>query len=171
MKRVSYFVTGAVMAAMLATGASTYAQGPAFGRRGGGPGAPGGFGGPGAALPLRELNLSDAQQQQIHDIRDRHRDETQQIGERLRTAMEAQRKAVEATPVNESLIRSTTQELADVQADAAVAQAHARTEMLSVLTAEQRAQLSKLQTDREARAQQFRENPQQRRQQRGQQQQ
>ena len=165
MKRVSYFITGAVMAAMLATGASSYAQGPGFGRRGGGPGAPGGFGGPGVALPLRDLNLTDAQQQQIRDIRQRHRDEGQQMGERLRTAMEAQRKAVEATPVNESLIRSTTQELADVQADVAVAQAHARSEMLSVLTADQRAQLSKLQSDREARAEQFREKRQERRQQ------
>ena len=166
MKRVSYFVTGAVMAALLATGASTYAQGPGLGRRGGGPG---GFGGPGVALPLRDLNLSDAQQQQIRDIRDRHRDESQQIGERLRTAAEAQRKGVEATPVNESLIRSTAQQLADVQADAAVQRAQIRSEMLSVLTADQRAQLSKLQADREARAQQFRQNQQQRRQPRQQQ--
>jgi len=168
MKRVSYFVTGAVMAAMLATGASSYAQGPGFGRRGGGPGGPGRVGGPGVALPLRELNLSDAQQQQIRDIRERHRDESRQIGERLRTAMEAQRAAVEATPVNESLIRSTAQQLADVQADAAVQRAQVRSEMLSVLTAEQQAQLSKLQADREARAQQFRQNQQQRRQQRSQ---
>jgi protein CpxP len=160
MKRVSYFITGAVMAAMLATGASSYAQGPGFGRRGGGPGGPGGFGGRGVALPLRDLNLTDAQQQQVRDIRERHRDEAQQIGERLRTAMEAQRKAVEATPVNESLIRSTAQELAEVQADAAIAQAHARSEILSILTADQRAQLSKLQADRESRAQQFRQNRQ-----------
>jgi protein CpxP len=165
MKRVSYFVTGAVMAAMLATGASTFAQGRGPGRRGAGPGGPGGFGGPGVALPLRELNLSDAQQQQIRDIRDRHREESQQIGERLRTAEEAQRHAVEATPVNEPLIRSTAQQLADVQADAAVQRAQVRSEMLSVLTADQRAQLSKLQADRQARAQQFRQNQQQRRQQ------
>jgi periplasmic protein CpxP/Spy len=169
MKRVSYFITGAVMAAMLATGVSTYAQGQGFGRRGGGPGGPAGFGGPGLALPLRELNLTDAQRQQVQSIRDRHRDEAQQIGERLRTAMEAQRKAVEAVPVNESLIRSTTQELADVQADAAIAQAHARGEILAILTADQRAQLTKLQADRQARAEQFRDNQQQRRQQRQQQ--
>ena len=161
MKRVTYFVTGAAMAAMLATGATSYAQGPGFGRRGGGPGAPGGFGGPGIALPLRDLNLTEAQQQQVRDIRERHRDDSQQIGERLRTAMSAQRKAVEATPVNESLIRSTVQELAEVQADAAIAQAHARSEILSILTADQRAQLSKLQAERQSRAQQFRQNRQQ----------
>ena len=169
MKRVSYFITGAVMAAMLATGASSYAQGQGFGRHGGGPGAPGGFGGPGVALPLRDLNLTDAQQQQVQSIRERHRDEAQQIAERLRTAMAAQRTAVEAVPVNESLIRSTTQELAEVQADAAIAQAHARSEILTILTADQRAQLTKLQADREARAQQERGRQSERRQQRQQQ--
>jgi Spy/CpxP family protein refolding chaperone len=171
MKRVRYFITGAVMAAMLATGVSTYAQGPGFGRRGGGPGGPGGpgFGGPRLALPLRDLNLTDAQQQQVQSIRERRRDEAQQIAERLRTAMQAQRKAVEAVPVNESLIRSTTQELADVQADAAIAQAHARSEILSILTADQRAQLTKLQADREARVQQDRARQNERRQQRQQQ--
>ena len=168
MKRVRYFITGAVMAAMLATGVSSYAQGQGFGRRGGGPGAPG-LGGPGLALPLRELNLTDAQQQQVQSIRERRRDEAQQIAERLRTAMEAQRKAVEAVPVNESLIRSSTQELADVQADAAIAQAHARGEILSILTADQRAQLTKLQADREARVQQERTGQSERRQQRQQQ--
>lgn len=171
MKRVSYFITGAVMAAMLATGVSTYAQGAGFGRRGGGPGGPGGpgFGGPRLALPLRDLNLTDAQQQQVQSIRERRRDEAQQIAERLRTAMQAQRKAVEAVPVNESLIRSTTQELADVQADAAIAQAHARSEILSILTADQRAQLTKLQADRGVRVQQERTRQSERRQQRQQQ--
>ena len=169
MKRISYYITGAVMAAMLATSASTYAQGPGFGRRGGGPDGPPGVGGPGLALPLRELNLSDAQQQQVQSIRERHRDEAQQIAGRLRTAMEAQRKAVEAIPVDESLIRSTTQELAEVQADAAIAQAHVRSEILSILTADQRAQLTKLQADREARVQEGRERQAERRQQRQQQ--
>jgi Spy/CpxP family protein refolding chaperone len=167
MKRVSYFMTGAAMAAMLATGASSYAQGPGFGRRGGGPGGPPGVAGPG--LALRELNLTDAQQEQVKSIRERHRDEAQQIGERLRTAMEAERKAIETTPVNESLIRSTAQQVADVQADAAVQEAQVRSEIVSILTADQRAQLSKLQADREARAQQFRANAQRRRQQRQQQ--
>jgi Spy/CpxP family protein refolding chaperone len=169
MKRMGYFITGAVMAAMLATGANTYAQSPGFGHRGGGPGRPG-LGGPGLALPLRQLNLTDAQQQQVQSIRERHRDEAKQIAERLRTAMEAQRKAVETVPVNDSLIRSTTQELAEVQADAAVARAHARSEILALLTADQRAQLTKLQADRQARFQQQRERLSERRQQRRQQQ-
>jgi Spy/CpxP family protein refolding chaperone len=166
MNRVRYFAAGAVVAAMLATAAGTYAQGPRGGRGGPG-GAP--FGGPELGLPLAGLNLTDAQQQQVRDIRERHRDEAQQIAGRLRTAMEAQRKAVETTPVNESLIRSTTQELAEVQADAAVAQARVRSEIVSILTAEQQAQLAKVQADRQARADQFRQRGGQRRQERQQQ--
>jgi len=169
MKRIRYFITGAIMSAMLATGVSAYAQGAGFGRRGGGPGGPPGFGGPGLALPLRQLNLTAAQQQQVQSIRERHRDEAQQIRERLRTAMAAQRKAIDTVPVNESLIRSTTQELADVQADAAIAHAHARAEILAILTADQQAQLTKLQADRQARVQQERERQRERRQQRQQQ--
>jgi periplasmic protein CpxP/Spy len=166
MNRFRSFAAGAVVAAMLATAAGSYAQGPLDGRRGG-PGGPGGRrGGPELGLPLRQLNLTDAQEQQVKDIRERHRDEARQIGERLRTAAEAQRKAVETSPVNESLIRSTTQELADVQADAAIAQAHVRAEIFAILTADQKAQLSKMQADRQARAEQMRQRAQQRLQQR-----
>ena len=84
----------------------------------------------------------------------------QQIGERLRTAADAQRKAVQTTPVDESLIRSTTQALADVQADAAIAQAHVRSEILAILTADQQTQIKKLQDDRQARAEQMRQRRQ-----------
>jgi len=165
MNRFRSFAAGAVIAALVTTATGTFAQRP---RRGGpgGPGGPGfGFGGPEIGLPLRELNLTDAQQQQIKDIRQRHRDEQRQIGERLRTAVEAQRKAVETVPVNDSLIRSASQDLAEVQADAAVAAAHVRSEVLSILTAEQQAQVAKAQADRQARAQQFEQRQNNRRQQ------
>ena len=155
MKTLKSFAAGAAIAALLAGGASAFAQGP--GPRRGGPGGPGGFGrvgGPAFDLPLRDLNLTDAQQQQIKTIRDRHRDESQQLGERLRTALEEQRKAVETEPVNDSLIRQATQQLSDVEADVAVAQAHVRSEVLAVLTADQKAQLKKMQADRQAQLQQ-----------------
>ena len=168
MTRVRSLTAAAAIVALLGGGAAVWAQGGPGGpggRRGGGPGGPGPFGviggGRGMDLPLRELNVTDAQQQQIKDIRDRHRDEAQQIAQRLRTAADAERKAVESDPVNEGLIRSTTQQLADVQADAAILQAHERSEILSVLTAEQQAQLKKIQAEREAR---FAQNQQQRQQ-------
>jgi Spy/CpxP family protein refolding chaperone len=154
MKGLRSITAGAAIVALLGTGAA-FAQGGPGGRRSGGPGGPGpfGFGGRGGGidLPLRDLNLTDVQQQQIKDIRERHRSEAQQIGERLRAAADAERKAVQSDPVNEGLIRSTAQQLAEVQADAAILAAHERTEMLTVLTAEQQAQLKKIQADRDAR--------------------
>lgn len=157
MKTLKSFAAGAAIAALLAGGATAFAQAPEQGQRRGRPGGPGAFGraaGAGADLPLRELNLSDAQQQQVKAIRDRHRDESQQLGQRLRAALEEQRKAVETEPVNDSLIRQATQQLSDVQADVAVAQAHVRSEVMAVLTADQKAELKKLQADRAAQAQQ-----------------
>ena len=160
MTTVKSWAAGAAMVALLAGGATAFAQAPEQGPRRGGPGAPGAFGrggGPGLDLPLRELNLTDAQQQQVKAIRDRHRDESQQLGARLRTALEEQRKAVETEPVNDSLIRQATQQLSDVEADVAVAQAHVRSEVLAVLTADQKAQLQKMQADRQAKAAQGRQ--------------
>jgi protein CpxP len=134
-----------VLAAVLATGLA-FAQGP--GLRGRGPGGPGG---PGAGLPLRELNLTDAQQEQIRTRSQQSRQQNRAAFEKLRTAMEAQRNAVETLPVNESLIRSTAADLAEAQAEVAIQQAHLRADVVALLTPEQQAQLKKLQAERAAR--------------------
>lgn len=149
----------AVVELMVLTGV-VFAQGP----RGGGPwrgsGGPAGFG-----LPIRELNLTDAQQQQVRDIRDRSRQESQAAGERLRTALEAQRKAVETVPVDESLVRSAAQSVADAQTELTLQQARVRSEIWAVLTPAQQEQAKKLQADRKARMAERRQQRQQRRQQ------
>jgi periplasmic protein CpxP/Spy len=149
------FTITAIVAGLLAVGVAA-AQGPGGGRggRGGGPGFPGGPGGPGGGWPLRELNLSETQQQQVRDVEQQYRDQNRQIGEQLRTAMDAQRKAVETLPVNEGLIRSTTQALADAQTDMAIQQARMQSEIFMLLTPAQQEQLKKLRAEREARAQQ-----------------
>jgi Spy/CpxP family protein refolding chaperone len=99
-------------------------------------------------LPLRELNLTEAQQQQIRDVEQSHRDANRQLQERLRAAENAQRKAIETEPVNEGLIRSASQALADVEADAAVARAQLRSQIFALLTPEQQAQAKKLEASR-----------------------
>lgn len=150
MNRFRAFTLTAALAALLAGGAA-YAQGP------GGPGGPGGRGpgvGRGGGLPMRELNLSDAQKEQFKTLAQQNREQSRTAMERMRTAMEAQRKAVDTIPVNEQLIRSTTQDLADAQTEVALQQARLHSEFFALLTPEQQAQAKKLQAERAVRAQQ-----------------
>ena len=106
----------------------------------GGPGGPGGFGLPG----LRELDLSDAQKEQIKTIQQSHRDEVQQIGERTRTAQRAIDQAANGTSVDEATIRSQSTALAAAIADGAILRAKVNAEIFNVLTAEQQQKLTEL---------------------------
>src|SRR5258706_15088562 len=136
MTRFKRFTLSAVIAVLVGSGAAAlYAQGAGRGR-GAGPFGPGGPGGPGfaAGFALGQLDLSDTQKQQIRDITKRHRDQTQPLVQRLQQAMEAQRAAIEAMPVNESLVRSAAQDLAAAQADMAVEPARLPSDIFRVPT-------------------------------------
>ena len=125
---------------------------PFSGRGGhGGPGR-GGFGpgGPMGMLPMlgRELQLTDSQRDQVKAIADSHRNEWQGLAERARTAHQALNDAVSGDTIDETLIRQRSAEVAAVDADMAVAQAHAHAEVLQVLTADQKTKLKELQASR-----------------------
>jgi periplasmic protein CpxP/Spy len=148
-----------VLAGLLAGGVA-FAQDPGAGRRGGPdgfgrPGGPGrgGPGGPGG-LPLQALNLTEAQQDQVKQLVQQYRAQNPNVGEQLRSAMDAQRKAVETIPVDEGLIRSTTQALVEAQTEMAIQQARLQGEIFALLTPDQQAQARKLQAERNQRAQQ-----------------
>ena len=150
MNRFRSITVTAVLATVLAGGAAL-AQGPGpGGRQGRGPGA---FGA-GRGLPLRALSLSEAQREQVRTLTQQYRTQNRAAGDRLRTAMDAQRNAVATMPVNEELIRSTTRDLAEAQAEVAIQQARLQTEIFGLLTPEQQAEAKKLQADRVARSQQ-----------------
>lgn len=116
-------------------------------------GGPGGPGGPMGMLPMfgRELDLSDAQRQQVKAIADAHRDEWKALADRGRAAHEALQAAITADVVNESVIRERAAEVAAVEADAAVARAKAHADVLQLLTAEQKARLKELEARRATR--------------------
>src|SRR4030095_8525504 len=116
MFRVRSLATGVALVMLVATTVA-FAQGP----RGGGPfGGRGGRGPMGGALPLAQLNLTDAQRQQFLTIRERYREQTQALASRLAEAADKQRQAIETLPVNETLITSATQDMTQVQVDVAV---------------------------------------------------
>ena len=147
-------ITGLGMSVSARSGPQQGGQ-PAEGRRGpggpggrmGGPGGPGGIGLPG----LRELDLSDAQKEQIRTIQQSHRDEMQQIGERTRTAQHAIDQAASGTSVNEATIRTQSTALAAAIADGAILRAKVNAEIFNVLTAEQQQKLNELRAEMQER--------------------
>lgn len=164
MTRIQKVTLVALIVALTAGGAAAlFAQGAGGRGRGAGPfGGPGGPGGRGfaAGFALGQLDLSDAQKQQIRDITKRHRDQSQPLAQRLQQAMQAQRVAIETIPVNESLVRSAAQDLAAVQADLAVEQARLHSDIFSVLTVEQQEKATQLEAQAQARAKELRQRAQ-----------
>jgi Spy/CpxP family protein refolding chaperone len=122
-----------------------------------GPGGPmgrGGFFGPGLDGPLGllrmlgpRLNLTDTQRDQLKNIAASHKDEWKTLADRARTAHEALNDAVMADKLDDATIRARASELAAVEADIAVASAHARAEAWQILTPEQQAQAKQFQTE------------------------
>ena len=151
-KRITLGVVAGLLALGLGAGAYVHAQDqntqqPDRPFRGG-PGRMGGPGWPMGMLPMlgRAINLTDAQKDQVKAIADAHQDEWKAIFDRERTAREALNAAITADTVNDTLVRQKSAEVAAVEADAAVARAHAHAEVLQILTADQKAQLKDLQT-------------------------
>ena len=139
--------------------------GTAVHAQGDGPRRHGLFGGGRAGFAgLAQLDLTDAQREQVRDVLQRHRGEMQEAGKRLHAAHQAQRDAIEATPVNEGLIRSTAQALANAQTDMALVQARIHSDVWSLLTPEQQEKAKQLKSSRAARVKQRVERRQQRKQ-------
>ena len=125
-----------------------------------GPGGPAGRGGPGGWFgadrggPLgllrmlgARLNLTDAQRDQLRTIAEARRDEWRALAERARTAHESLIDAVTADAIDEALIRARAADVAAVEADMAVASAHAHAQAWQILTPEQQDQARQFRTE------------------------
>jgi Spy/CpxP family protein refolding chaperone len=66
----------------------------------------------------------------------------------LQAALETQRKAADANPVNEQAIRIAARDVAEAQAEVLIAQAKLRSAVFALLTPEQRAQAEQASSDR-----------------------
>lgn len=128
------------------------------------PGVGRGLGRPGVGLPLGQLELTDAQRTQVRQLVQQHQQQTAPLVERLRTAADARRQAVEAVPVDEGRIRAASERLAQAQADLTVQQARLRNDIYALLTPEQQQRAQQLRAERDARVGQRRQRMQQRRQ-------
>lgn len=138
----------ALVAAVLLAGAAVAVTaqpqagvpGPRVGRGPGGPGPMGGRAGFGLA-GLGQLDLTDAQKEQIRNIRESHRDEARQIAERTRAAERDLNLASEATVVDEADIRARANVLAAAIADGTIHRAKVNLEIFNILTSEQQEKL------------------------------
>lgn len=155
MNRVRNFVVAAGVVALMSGGAvALFAQGAPG--RGAGPGgqARRGFD---AGFALGQLNLSDAQKQQVRDIMQRNRQQSQPTMQRLEQAIAAERAAINQVPVNEAAVRQAAAALASVQADVAVNQARMHADVWNILTPDQQAKAKELETQAQTRAQERRQ--------------
>jgi Spy/CpxP family protein refolding chaperone len=151
MDRVRKVVVTTGIVAMLSAGAvSLFAQ--AAPGRGAGPFRPGGRGGFAGGLAIGQLDLSDAQKQQVRDIMQRDREQMRATMQRLGQAMQAQVAAINQVPVNEQAVRAAAAQVALVQADLAVAQARVHADIWNILTPEQQTKAKELEQQAQARA-------------------
>ena len=126
-------------------------QGPGFGGPppGGGPGMRRGPGGPmGFGPGFRELDLTDAQKDQLKQIAESHRDEFKAAGDKARAAHEGMQALIESDQLDENAIRVKSQEIAAAEADMMILNAKVRQQSMQVLTAEQIAKLKELRANR-----------------------
>jgi Spy/CpxP family protein refolding chaperone len=154
-KRIALTLGAGLIALGVGAGAYVHAQDqntnpqpPPFRGRGMGPGGRG-PGGPMGMLPMLgpRIGLTDAQKDQIKAIADTHKDDWKALADRSRTAHMAIEAAISADTIDEATIRQKSAEAAAVEADIAVARAHARAEVWQILTADQKAQLKTIQTE------------------------
>ncbi|HEY1266297.1 MAG TPA: Spy/CpxP family protein refolding chaperone [Candidatus Binatia bacterium] len=138
-------VAAGVIAAAGSLALSTAVADPGFGH----PGMRGRMGGP----LFSQLQLSDTQRSEIHDIFTNSRDTIRPLMQQLHEKQAALRQSSEGT-FDESAVRAQAQDIASIQAQLIVARAHIRSQVLGVLTDEQKTRLSELRAER---MQQFRE--------------
>ena len=94
-RHVHILVLSTVVVLVAAGGAKLFSQAP-------GPRGPGGGGpGIGGGLPLRELELTEAQREQAQQLMQQHREATRTLVERAQAARVAQRQAMDAIPFSE----------------------------------------------------------------------
>jgi Spy/CpxP family protein refolding chaperone len=135
------------------------------GRHGGrGPGGPGGrMGGPmGGPFAFREVmrDLTDAQREQVKAIHDKHAERIRPLAERARTAREALDDAVLSG--NAGNLQALSIEVGNAETELTFAQAQVQSEIVNVLTAEQKQKIAERRKQMEARRAEMQKQRQQR---------
>jgi Spy/CpxP family protein refolding chaperone len=126
-------------ALLLTTAVVVFSQGPQ------GPGQERGFrhgpGGPGGPGPFADLNLTEDQKTQIKKINDSYRESDKAFHEQMRSLHENQADPMSGQ-FNEAAVRQAAEARAKIQVELEVSNAKRMSEIATILTAEQKAQLA-----------------------------
>lgn len=128
-----------------------HADGRGFERRGGQRGA---------GAMFRNLDLTDAQKAQMKSIRESHSESLRPLMEQIRAKRQEIRQASAGGTFNEALVAQKLSEIAPLEAKMMGERARIHQEMLSVLTAEQKAKLEQSREQRKSRWAERRANKQ-----------
>ena len=120
-----------------------------------------GFGGMRAGGSFRQLNLTDDQKAKMKQIRQTFGQTNKPLHEQLRAKRQELRQASEGGTFNEALATQKLTEMSSLQAKLMGERFKLHQEMLSVLTAEQKAQLEQAKAQRKARRGEMRGRPSQ----------
>ena len=93
---------------------------------------------------LHQLNLTQAQKDQLKSVRDQQRKDSQALRGRTRSARQALQQAMRADVPDEAAVKSAAAALSAVRADQLTLQARAKAQTMKVLTPEQQTQLKGL---------------------------
>lgn len=118
-----------------------------------------GFGGMRAGGFFRQLNLTDDQKAKMKQIRETFAQSNKPMREQLRAKRQELRQASEGGTFNEALATQKLTEMASLEAKLMGERFKLHQEMLSVLTAEQKAQLEQAKAQRKARRGEMRGRP------------
>ncbi|MGE0885686.1 MAG: Spy/CpxP family protein refolding chaperone [Blastocatellales bacterium] len=133
---------------------------PRMGRGFGGPGGGPGMGQGRGMLPLRFLDLTDAQKEQVKAIHEAEKAKVEPLLTQLREAHTAMREATANGQFNEEQIRAIAAKQSQAQVELAVSHARVQAQIYQLLTAEQRAKLDKFAQERKTRMENRRERKQ-----------
>ena len=121
-----------------------------------------GFGGMRAGGFFRGLNLTDDQKAKMKQIRESFAESNKPLREQVRAKRQELRQASEGGTFNEALATQKLTEIAPLEAKLMAARANLHQQMLSVLTAEQKAQLEQSRAQFKQRREQFKQRREQR---------
>lgn len=99
---------------------------------------------------FRNLDLTDAQKAQMKQIRESHSQSLRPLMEQVRAKRQEIRQASEGGTFNEALVTQKLNEIAPLEAKLIGERSRLHQEMLSVLTADQKAKLEQSQDQRKA---------------------